>query len=1353
MAAATDAALKTRSRVSYILMILAAAAIVGGVAYYGLGVIRASTFSKERAFRVLGEVAEQFQNLQGNLVGLLGNVSDKLKHCPDNSCAAEREQFARKLELKLQLRNIDLDKSVFEALCTVNDRASAFVIHGSEPNLPFQLFSCAEGQNATAIPEPRSQAVQTQPPQPRAVRLQLNYGLTGELTPSTEDFISQSFFDEVVVALDDGRVVAEVPKRERSIAPGAARLHESKIRLLSVTDATRLLRRAAAESRKAGDAAAKDGEAADDVAEKVSLNPVVFSDRLAGQTYNVFVVGFRLAYPTITVNGGGQPRQGMLYLVGLRRADLRAEILGALGPSGTFVVTVAIALIFFTFPLLSLRLKPARDPITWAEAAGCTLSLILLTALVAVTTVWVWSQQELIRWADDGARSYAYDIRRRLVNELGNDVVLLRGYRDEIYKALNREQEKLPDRPCWEEFSTRPMPSRTLPSAVDPGRADASWPGYEWPATQLGNPQDEEPKKAQQTRSEVSCNTAQLQVGNDTDKLKSWSPLRSNFAMLADGRAAGPRVTAYAVVPVKRDIELKDRAYFKALEREEQWRLPTRNLPPGQDDIEFVAQRLFNRGDGARVLQIAVPRKNQGHGAFDGLVSGDTRAHGLTAAIAPLFLKFAVINQEGAVLFHWDDSRSLTENFLVEAEWNSLLRSAVTRGRAGAPTGTFRFEGNYTGAAHRFFYLPLDGVPWGVVAFYPTSSVLELSSQAAISALVAYAAIVLLAVAAFVLIAVIVGRGAIKEFAGSFWPRPDREHDYEMWGLAATLGVVGFMLVIALPGGGGRIVAAIVIVLIGAVLLAASRYWKGHAYPMCISMLLIFGAALPAAWLALRYHDAQLEALVRSGLSGALRDIERRHAVIAHDLRRWQPDAVKRSENLPDAWTLAEHRSAMPVPGYEFGDTGGPENPSGSSAGKPSWRMTAFPNPPWANASHTPQLNHWLRYVWRQTASSSEQQQRTDLLRDKRSIDDWRMTASDGHDISIKADWPPVSGDTDSSTLPWLYDVLAAIVAIVVILLSSSLVSRRLLGARVIWPARYSGRVVVPDTPAAVVYHRSTVSADVSDILQRVTPIHTIGLATDSRFEKSQALEVSPGAYLFTDLDLAVIEPQRRQQILNVLEQLVRREDAELIITAHRSPLKRLHHPERYPEFLPGQEPGYAELIRWDSVMAKFREVFQPAAPVSQAELPTAKMADHHRAWKLCTRDERLALYQLATGKLANPENEEVLGVLIRHGLVTASPLPAIVDPDFRRFVSTAEAATDIASWQRDASRSAWKTARAPVIGGLLVLLLIAVVWFSWAGGETFKVFSTVIVAAVALLGQLTSAFNFVRTPGSSSKS
>ena len=1331
----------TRSRFSYVLVIIAVLALVGGVAYYGLSVIKTSTFNKERAFRVLGEVAEQFQNLQDNLVGLLSNVPERLKDCTGTACEAGKTQFSRKLDLKLALQNLSLDRSSVNALCAPNSTTAAFVIHSREPNLPFELFSCS------IVPPPAPIAAGSAMPS-AAGRVPLSYGLKGDLTPSAQSFISQSFFDEVLIAMDDGHVIAELPRSDRSLAPGIAQLHESKVRPLSVTDAARLLGRATQEVENSSKGTAVKSDSAGST-KGVSIHPVVFPDNIAGQPYDVFVVGFRLAHPTIAVGATGEPGQCTLYLIGLKRTDLRADIVGALGPGGTFAVTIFVALIFFSFPLVSLRLKPAHDPVTWTEAAGCVFALLLMSALLAVTAFWLWSQQELTRWADDGSRSYAHQIRQRLVDELGNDAVLLNAYRQGIYRTVDRKVESSKAGwKCWEAFSDGELPVRVRPVTPPPADMRDSEQIYRWPDTVPGTSVIGRPADRIWSNDDDSCNTLQLQAQNNTDALRSWSPLRSNLAVLDDGKAAGPRVTVYAAVPVKRDLDLSNRPYFKALEREQQWSLPSVGLPAGEAGLTFVAQRLFNRGDGARVLQIAVPRQPQG--AFEGLVSGDSRVHGLTAAIAPLFLRFAVIDREGAVLFHWDDSRSVTENFLVEAEGNSLLRSAVLRGEKG------HFAGNYAGEPHRFFYLPLEGVPWGVVVFYPTGKVTELSSQAGISALVAYAAAALLAFGVFVLLAVVVGKDAVKKHFSRFWPRAGYEHHYEAWGVAAALGTMGFMLLLAWPNGErGRMLAAVVIVLAGGVLVAAARFWRGHAYAMCISMALLFTAALPATGLALRYHDAQLEAAVRDGLSAALEEVTRRHAIIAHDLRRWEPVPTARDVRMPDAWILAEHPDAIPVPGFEFGDSAAD---SGRSCNGPCWQMTAFAAPPWAKPFRSPQLNDWMQFVWANTASSASQRQRSGLLHDARTIENWKMKSPDGHDVTARAQWRGTGNvGADRNGLRWTKDVVAALIATVVILLLSAMVSRRLLGSRVAWPARHRDEAIVPEVPATVIYYRGAAgtqqlrasTAQLRDLVKRAQR-QLINLATDERFGKLQPLDISAGAYLLTDLDMAIIEPVRRQQILAVLERIVRRDDIEPVITAHRSALRRLHRPEMYPEFRPGDAPDYAELIRWDSVLAQFSEVRQTVAPGAETGQSTAKLAAHHRAWKLCTRDERLALYQLATGKLANPENADVIGSLIRHGLVDAEPRPQIADPDFSDFVCTAEAPVDIASWQRDASRTTWKSVRAAVIGGLLVLVLILVIWFSWAGGETFKVFTTVIVGAMALLGHLTNAFNFVRTPAKS---
>ncbi len=59
--------------------------------------------------------------------------------------------------------------------------------------------------------------------------------------------------------------------------------------------------------------------------------------------------------------------------------------------------------------------------------------------------------------------------------------------------------------------------------------------------------------------------------------------------------------------------------------------------------MRFSAQRLFNKRDGAKLLQVAIPRMKtqyvQGNSSvkiFDGILTGDTSMYAFSAAVPPL---------------------------------------------------------------------------------------------------------------------------------------------------------------------------------------------------------------------------------------------------------------------------------------------------------------------------------------------------------------------------------------------------------------------------------------------------------------------------------------------------------------------------------------------------------------------------------------------------------------------------------------------------------------------------------------------------------------------------------------------
>lgn len=88
-----------------------------------------------------------------------------------------------------------------------------------------------------------------------------------------------------------------------------------------------------------------------------------------------------------------------------------------------------------------------------------------------------------------------------------------------------------------------------------------------------------------------------------------------------------------------------------------------------------------------------------------------TRPVSLTRPVIPPGFGYAIITDNGSVLFHVDDTRNLRENFFEETAHNKLLRSAVFGHRAEW------LDAEYGGKPHRLYVHPLDNVPWFLVVY------------------------------------------------------------------------------------------------------------------------------------------------------------------------------------------------------------------------------------------------------------------------------------------------------------------------------------------------------------------------------------------------------------------------------------------------------------------------------------------------------------------------------------------------------------------------------------------------------------------------------------------------------------
>jgi len=270
-------------------------------------------------------------------------------------------------------------------------------------------------------------------------------------------------------------------------------------------------------------------------------------------------------------------------------------------------------------------------------------------------------------------------------------------------------------------------------------------------------------------------------------------------------------------------------------------------------------------------------------------------------------------------------------------------------------------------------------------------------------------------------------------------------------------------------------------------------------------------------------------------------------------------------------------------------------------------------------------------------------------------------------------------------------------------------------------------------------------------------------------------LFAQPGEYLLKNFDIALLDVARRKFVLGQLEEALSRPDIGVYVTSEKIPSQWLFRMDIFPETSREQRLDLDEELRWDNVFMRLsmidlrrgeeatdrRIVLVPALRDARLALDelAAQHADemtdkdradflavhaethYHRLWKLCTRDERLLLHQLATGRYANPANQPVIERLIRVGLITLDPWPRLTDQGFARFVRTAETRQDFTEWQRAASQSAWRSVKTP----LLIVLLLVVGWLIWTAGDYVQTFSAILVAALALLGQFGQAVNLVR--------
>jgi hypothetical protein len=225
-------------------------------------------------------------------------------------------------------------------------------------------------------------------------------------------------------------------------------------------------------------------------------------------------------------------------------------------------------------------------------------------------------------------------------------------------------------------------------------------------------------------------------------------------------------------------LRVCDRPYFDAVIRDEVWYLKA------EDNQEmrhrFRVDPLYSRqtGEYVAVVSESVPNR-PGEPSLLRVASIVTPLLSLIHPVLPPDYGFAVVNQDGNVLFHSNSSKNGNENIFDESRGDSELRAAVFS-RLGKHL-TF----DYTGFSHDAFITPFGTIqrcPWTLIVFSRLSTV----SGRRIERIWIFAILALLYYVIFLLLSIFLVRSRDYPFPW-MWPQFSRSGRYRHIALAVIL--------------------------------------------------------------------------------------------------------------------------------------------------------------------------------------------------------------------------------------------------------------------------------------------------------------------------------------------------------------------------------------------------------------------------------------------------------------------------------------------------------------------------------------------------------------------------------------
>lgn len=167
-------------------------------------------------------------------------------------------------------------------------------------------------------------------------------------------------------------------------------------------------------------------------------------------------------------------------------------------------------------------------------------------------------------------------------------------------------------------------------------------------------------------------------------------------------------------------FSLAHREYFKRVKTNTGWTLPFRRPGTEADFTNVYIQRLLNIDSGTRGTTMSMPVRQQNAESLAGAVLiGDVFLPSLNVKLPPQqdFTYMVVDKASGAILYHSDNSRSMIENAYFAGPDASAVKDFVQ-----SQNQTDTLDDHYHGLAGRFVKQDMIVPDWQLLVFFPANS-------------------------------------------------------------------------------------------------------------------------------------------------------------------------------------------------------------------------------------------------------------------------------------------------------------------------------------------------------------------------------------------------------------------------------------------------------------------------------------------------------------------------------------------------------------------------------------------------------------------------------------------------------